>query len=357
MSVTVTAKLQDPSSSALQGNSFVRFRLRNFAGFVPRVLNAGGSAVLVQKTSGIIAVGSSGGTVSFASPTTAGNAVVIAVAWPDIVAEVLGSTNITDNGSGGSNLYADTNIDALAYTDAVGFTRGSQCILRNAVNPSNFTMLARSMQTVTFSGWHTTQPLSVWMYEIGLLVPGTTANTDQEGTTGQGGGAPPSCPGNPDFGRFPTTNPLAPACTSTGFNPSVSNFYVAVVAVGDKTGGRSISAVAAPWTLDTVQNGLGAAYLVASSANTQQASFTNGSSVQYCSAYNMIQTSQTPSPIVIAETQIDAFPDANGNISRAIWGNVDIIPAGTFYTVEFWDQGRITSSRNYTINANMSLNT
>jgi hypothetical protein len=35
--ITVTATVQDPSGTALAGNSFVRFRLRNFTGFVPQV--------------------------------------------------------------------------------------------------------------------------------------------------------------------------------------------------------------------------------------------------------------------------------------------------------------------------------
>ena len=59
---------------------------------------------------------------------------------------------------------------------------------------------------------------------------------------------------------------------------------------------------------------------------------------------------------VICETQIDALPTA-GAISQALWGNNNITPATTFYTVEFWDQGRITSTGNYLFNANTSLNT
>lgn len=43
--VTVTGTLQVGSSSGLKGNAFVRFRLRNFSGFVPRVT---GTAIIVQ---------------------------------------------------------------------------------------------------------------------------------------------------------------------------------------------------------------------------------------------------------------------------------------------------------------------
>lgn len=60
---------------------------------------------------------------------------------------------------------------------------------------------------------------------------------------------------------------------------------------------------------------------------------------------------------VIAETQIDAFPDASGLVSQLLWGNSDITPNTTFYTVEWWDSGRIVSSGNYTINGATNLNT
>jgi hypothetical protein len=60
---------------------------------------------------------------------------------------------------------------------------------------------------------------------------------------------------------------------------------------------------------------------------------------------------------VIAETQIDAFPNGSGLVSQLVWGNSDLTPSTTFYTIEFWDQGRITSTGNYLVNANMDLGT
>jgi hypothetical protein len=60
---------------------------------------------------------------------------------------------------------------------------------------------------------------------------------------------------------------------------------------------------------------------------------------------------------VIAETIIDAFPDSVGDISQALWQNSSIAPAATFYTVEVWANGRITSSRNFIITCPWSLNT
>ena len=59
---------------------------------------------------------------------------------------------------------------------------------------------------------------------------------------------------------------------------------------------------------------------------------------------------------IICETQIDAQPDGSGNISQALWKNSDITPSSTYWTVEFWSLGRITSSGNYIFNANASLN-
>ena len=60
---------------------------------------------------------------------------------------------------------------------------------------------------------------------------------------------------------------------------------------------------------------------------------------------------------LICETQIDAQPNPAGVISQVITCNTAISPANTFWTVEFWNQGRPTSSGNYYFNANTSLNT
>lgn len=60
---------------------------------------------------------------------------------------------------------------------------------------------------------------------------------------------------------------------------------------------------------------------------------------------------------VVAETQIDAFPNGSGVVSQQVWGDTDLTPSSTFYTVEFFNQGRITSSGNYIFNGNTNLNT
>lgn len=61
---------------------------------------------------------------------------------------------------------------------------------------------------------------------------------------------------------------------------------------------------------------------------------------------------------IVAEPVIDALPNSSGGISTTLWGNDNIVPLntltspqynGTFYTVEFWNAGRITSSGNYII--------
>jgi len=60
---------------------------------------------------------------------------------------------------------------------------------------------------------------------------------------------------------------------------------------------------------------------------------------------------------IVAETLIDSLPGASGAISQLLWGNNNITPANTYYTVELWSKGRITSSGNYIFNANTNLDT
>ena len=60
---------------------------------------------------------------------------------------------------------------------------------------------------------------------------------------------------------------------------------------------------------------------------------------------------------VFCETQIDALPNPAGVISQVLTCNTAIYPINTFYTVEFWNNGRPTSSGNYYFNGNTSLNT
>jgi len=57
------------------------------------------------------------------------------------------------------------------------------------------------------------------------------------------------------------------------------------------------------------------------------------------------------------ETQLDSFPATGGAISQTLWGNNVITPSGTYWTCEFWNNGRITSSGNYLIDGNTNLNT
>lgn len=60
---------------------------------------------------------------------------------------------------------------------------------------------------------------------------------------------------------------------------------------------------------------------------------------------------------IIAETQIDSLPNSNGWVSQQLWGNNNITPDTTFYEVQYWDQGRITSRGNYLINGGTDLTT
>ena len=58
---------------------------------------------------------------------------------------------------------------------------------------------------------------------------------------------------------------------------------------------------------------------------------------------------------IIVEPQVDVFPGSNGAFSTSLWGNDQIDPGAasnppsTFYTVEFWNGGRITSQGNWSI--------
>lgn len=58
---------------------------------------------------------------------------------------------------------------------------------------------------------------------------------------------------------------------------------------------------------------------------------------------------------VLAETVVDFFPNSSGVISASIWPNSSISPAGTFYTIEMWSDGRITSSVNAVLDSSVDL--
>lgn len=60
---------------------------------------------------------------------------------------------------------------------------------------------------------------------------------------------------------------------------------------------------------------------------------------------------------IVAETQVDIVPDGSGNFSQALWANSALTPQNTFYTVQFFSKGRITSQGNWLFNANTNLNT
>lgn len=58
---------------------------------------------------------------------------------------------------------------------------------------------------------------------------------------------------------------------------------------------------------------------------------------------------------ILVEPQIDVVPNGSGLVTTQLWGNDSIDPGGsnnppsTFYTVEYWNQGRITSQGNFSI--------
>jgi hypothetical protein len=59
---------------------------------------------------------------------------------------------------------------------------------------------------------------------------------------------------------------------------------------------------------------------------------------------------------IVAETQIDCIPGSNGAFSQNLWPQNALTPSNTFYSVQFFSQGRITSQGNYIFNASTSLN-
>jgi len=68
------------------------------------------------------------------------------------------------------------------------------------------------------------------------------------------------------------------------------------------------------------------------------------------------QVPRVPGQSIIAEPQIDVYPDTNGNVSTLLWGNAAIVPANTFYTIEHVRKGRVTSRANYIVTCPFNLN-
>lgn len=61
---------------------------------------------------------------------------------------------------------------------------------------------------------------------------------------------------------------------------------------------------------------------------------------------------------VVVETQVDVSIDpATGLLSTSLWGNDSLSPAGTFYTVEYFNKGKITSQFNIRVVCPTDLNT
>lgn len=59
---------------------------------------------------------------------------------------------------------------------------------------------------------------------------------------------------------------------------------------------------------------------------------------------------------ILCEIQIDATPNSSGVVTQNLWPNNAITPASTFYEIQWWNLGRITSRGNYLINAATNLN-
>jgi hypothetical protein len=161
----------------------------------------------------------------------------------------------------------------------------------------------------------------------------------------------------------------------------------------------SYNSVSSPWVFDYTlsplpQTGssMGAVAYILNTTGAQAPTWnvTNGST--HCGAIGIGLLDNAPTVSgIIAETQIDAYPaggQANsfvrfrlrnyagtvpaatsstlaaitatldtGTISQNLVPNSSISPAGTFYTIEIWSNGRITTSGNVTITASGDLST
>ena len=60
---------------------------------------------------------------------------------------------------------------------------------------------------------------------------------------------------------------------------------------------------------------------------------------------------------ILAEIQIDAYPNSLGVVSQVLTTNTSITPQNTFYTAEVWSNGRAVDSANYIFNTSADLST
>lgn len=194
------------------------------------------------------------------------------------------------------------------------------------------------------------------------------------------------CTDDSSLSRVVTHSDSEVGCT---LNEASNSAYFEVIAQ-NATGG-SYNSVNSPWTMDMnvsplPASGAGMGSIVyilnTTGSETPTWSVTNGST--FCGVSAMALVDSNPSQYgILVETQIDAYPAAStlastffrfklrnfagtvptfslapvtitatcaaGSISQAIVPNSGIGPSGTFYTIEQWSNGRLTSSANYII--------
>jgi hypothetical protein len=196
-----------------------------------------------------------------------------------------------------------------------------------------------------------------------------------------------------------TSLSVTPSNSETGctLDQATNSAYFEVIAQNATSG--SYNSVNSPWTMDmnvsplpATGASMGAAVYILNitGSETPTWSVTNGSTFCGVSAIALAD-SNPPQYGIIVETQIDAYPAqstlagtfirfrlrnfagtvptfslapvaitatcAAGSISQNIIPNSGISPTGTFYTVEQWSNGRITSSNNFIITAAGDLST
>jgi hypothetical protein len=203
---------------------------------------------------------------------------------------------------------------------------------------------------------------TLWLFEVSGQNIAAAAAGATNGVNTPGFGSATTIPG-------PALNPGAASQV----------FYVATGT--DNAGGQSINS---PFTQVTVTGQLSAAgYLFSSGTVTPQFSRQFSSSnwqtsaaafvdlgPQPCSVFAHLTNPSAPltdpnatfirfvlrgftgsvptvgTPAVMVETQKDFPVDATGLVSATLWSNPDITPAGTWWTIEFWNQGKATARFN-----------
>lgn len=252
------------------------------------------SISILQKAHAVIS--SSGGTVSFPAPTTAGSVVVWMISWPGFVGSFFPTSDDAGNNVVGRTAGSST-IDFPA-------TVGSESWFGILKNGSSCFCLP--MQTLTLTG-ASHGNVSVWMFELaGMKSFNPSSGADAEYFTQQYAGNswndlngsaqnPMNSSAGTSYGG--TNDPFSHSYRAS--DATIEYFIVSCIAPTTQGGGSAaIASVAAPFTLEPVQQGFGCAWKISTSGYDpvgDRAVFTNGGAAFY-SAQWIALAGTTPPP-------------------------------------------------------------